>query len=146
MPQFLDDLLVTTSLRMQRFTLDPGDTRFTACFTVEAGPLRLVKEFDFSDHPDASGSLRRLADAAFAAWLRALTAGLAAGTAASAVQIDVVHSGWARVVLRGDHGDLGEVMLDVPETDDFRAMEIGAMAKLGETLNRALLRHEQDAV
>src|ERR1700694_787889 len=61
MPQFLDDLLVTTSLRMQRFTLDPGDTRFTACFTVEAGPLRLVKEFDFSDHPDASGSLRRLA-------------------------------------------------------------------------------------
>jgi hypothetical protein len=70
MAQFLDDFSVTTTLRMQRSTPARDAARFTARFVIETGPPRLVKEFDFSDDPEAFRALRSLANAAFTAWLQ----------------------------------------------------------------------------
>ena len=142
MPQFLDNLSVTSALRMLQPTPGREHTRFTARFVIEAGPLRLTKEFDFSEQPEASRSLRRLANDACADWLQTLATGLAAGTAVSAVQIDVDDKGWAKVVLRDETEGLADITVEIPEANDFEAMERAAIAKLEDFVRRALHRQE----
>lgn len=143
MSQFLDNFSVTTTLRMQRSTPARDGARFTARFVIEAGPLRLVKEFDLSEDPEAFRALRRLANTAFTAWLQALAADLAAGTAISAAQIEVDDKGWAKVVLRADHDRLDDVTLEIPDAEDLWATERAAIGKLEAIVNRTLRRQAE---
>ena len=61
----------------------------------------------------------------------------------SAVQIDVDDNGWAKVVLRDETDGLDDITLEIPEAEDFEAMERAAIAKLGEVVRRTLQSQEE---
>ena len=58
------------------------------------------------------------------------------------MQIDVDDKGWAKVVLRDETEGLADITVEIPETNDFAAMERAAIAKLEDVVRRALHRQE----